>query len=254
MPLYGPAPTEVAVVSPGEAAGLRAAGALLVDARPLRKRLGRGVGAELSLDWRVTCRGRGREGRLPRDRAELAVSLRRAGIAANRSVLLVDAGPEGWGEGARIAWTLAQLGHPSVAWMAGAAPRIRRAAPVPAPDPRVVSASDRHSVATLDVRSPREFAGATPFGEARGGHLPGARSLPFAELWTTSGETLAPKELHRKLDAIGIPERARIRCVCTGGVRSAAATLMLRAAGRAAENDDGGMWLHAADPSVALEQ
>lgn len=253
MALFGPRATEVAVVSPPEAAALREAGAVLVDARPLRQRLGRGVGAGLVLGWRATCRGRGRESRLPEDRAALGAALRTAGVPEDGWVVVVDAGAGGWGEGARVAWVLGQLGHPRAAWLAADARSLGdttpgRLPPEPTPPPR------GKGRCVLDVRSPREFRGATPYGEARGGHLSGACSLPFAALWTPDGAPRAPDELRATLQAIGVDPGARLQCVCTGGVRSAAATLLLRRAGVDAENDAGGMWFHAADQTITLER
>lgn len=240
------------MVSPSEAAALRTAGAVLLDARSLRQRVGRSVGAEVVLGWRATCRGRGRESRLPEDRAALAADLRAAGVPGAGWVLVVDAGAGGWGEGARVAWVLAQLGHPRVAWLAADARSLRATAPG-----RLIRAPGApppgQGEAVLDVRSPREFAGATPYGEARGGHLPGAHSLPFSALWTPAGEPLPAAALHRALAECGVEPGVRLWCVCTGGVRSAAATLLLRSAGVDAENDAGGMWFHAADRAVHLE-
>ncbi len=251
MARVGPRATEVAVVSPGEAAALRGAGAVVVDARHLRQRLGRGVGAGVVLGWGETCRGPRHDSALPDDRDALAARLRARGVPAG-PVLVVDAGAAGWGEGARVAWVLAQLGHPAVAWLAGDARSLRAAAPGPLPSPPVVPvAAAGCDPVVLDLRSPREYAGATPYGEARGGHLPGALSLPYADLWQ-DGRPRSAAALRAQLASLGVPAGAPVRCVCTGGVRSAAGALLLRAAGVAAENDAGGMWAHAADRSVAL--
>lgn len=53
----------------------------------------------------------------------------------------------------------------------------------------------------------------------------------------------------------GIPLDGDLVCVCTGGVRSAAAALMLEAAavGRTIRNHDGGMWAWSADRSRPMQ-
>jgi thiosulfate/3-mercaptopyruvate sulfurtransferase len=80
----------------------------------------------------------------------------------------------------------------------------------------------------VDVREPEEYAGAVLHGEARGGHIPGARSIPWQRLLTEDP---------------GIPVSSRIVVYCTGGVRSGMAWLMLRQRGYAnVSNYDGSWW------------
>ena len=45
-------------------------------------------------------------------------------------------------------------------------------------------------IALLDVREPREYAGETPYGESRGGHVPGAKHLFYKALLESDGKVL----------------------------------------------------------------
>ena len=79
----------------------------------------------------------------------------------------------------------------------------------------------------LDVRDRDEFHGATPYGEQRGGHIPGAVNLPWREL----------------LAGVSLPTTRAVVVTCTGGVRSGMAYLMLRNANVVTvANHDDGMW------------
>jgi thiosulfate/3-mercaptopyruvate sulfurtransferase len=42
-------------------------------------------------------------------------------------------------------------------------------------------------IAILDVREPREYAGETPYGESRGGHVPGAKHFSIRPYWIRTG-------------------------------------------------------------------
>lgn len=247
-----PLPAEATVVSLSEAAALRRAGATLVDARPLHKRLGRGVPGALQIGWRSTSRGWARDSALPDDRAALRAWMVAHGVAWDRPVLTLDNGDGGWGEGARVAWTLAQLGHPAAHWLAARVSLLPKATEGALPSP-AQPIENIGPQTIVDVRSAAEFAGSTPYGEARGGHLPGALSLPFDQLWTPQGTAISAPALRALTAQIGIPHDRPLQCLCTGGVRSAAATLLLRHAGLNAVNDAGGMWARAADPGCALE-
>jgi thiosulfate/3-mercaptopyruvate sulfurtransferase len=80
----------------------------------------------------------------------------------------------------------------------------------------------------LDVREPDEFAGARKYGEARGGHVPGAVNLPWHGLLAAAPD---------------VPRDRPIVVYCTGGVRSSMAWAALTAHGFVSvTNDDGSWW------------
>jgi thiosulfate/3-mercaptopyruvate sulfurtransferase len=104
-------------------------------------------------------------------------------------------------------------------------------------------------VVILDAREPREFAGGTPYGESRAGHLPRAQSLHYRELIAADGRVLQGTELAEKLSALGVAPGARVVTYCSGGVRAAFVTMVLQDAGIDASNYAGSMWEWSAAPA-----
>lgn len=104
----------------------------------------------------------------------------------------------------------------------------------------------------LDVRSRAEFEGATPFGEARGGHIAGARSAAWESLEGPDGWPLDVDRWRATVDAARSGATAPVAVYCTGGVRSGFVTFALRAMGVAAQNFEGSMWAWSADPSLPM--
>lgn len=101
----------------------------------------------------------------------------------------------------------------------------------------------------IDTREPREYGGATPYGEQRGGHIPGAVNIYFKNLLTDEGYLLPEAELHEVLEGYGItPDRQAI-AYCTGGIRSGWLTAVLVNYGYHVENYAGSMWEWSAAPA-----
>ncbi len=250
--------------------------ALVLDARDgwLAFRSAHLPGA-VRIDWKDYRDGWGRTGRLPPDLTSLGGRLSRLGVRDDRPVLVYGDVVAGWGEEGRIAWMLAYLGHPAVhvlsggisAWRAaglpvergsGASPpvgtfRVRLQPALRASRDDVLRASTTGAAQFIDVRSAKEFAGATPYFEARGGHIPGALSLPWQRLFDDAGRALPPERLKAVLQSAGISPGRPLILYCTGGVRSAMAWAALRSAGVAqAQNYDGSFWEWAADRDLAV--
>ncbi|NOY25102.1 MAG: hypothetical protein GXP62_04430 [Oligoflexia bacterium] len=105
-----------------------------------------------------------------------------------------------------------------------------------------------------DTREQREYDGATPYGEHRGGHIPGAAHVWFADLTDPRGMLLPQDQLRAILEAAGITPDHSIIAYCTGGVRSGFAVAVLRSLGYPrATNYDGGMWEWSSDKRHPLE-
>jgi len=251
-------PPIVAVVSAEDAVKKAACGHVVLDARGHRQRGLRFLRGAARVPWTDTRTGGARSGRLA-DPAELARVFSQAGVSWGHPVLVVGAGRAGWGEGARVAWTLAWLDHPSVSWcpLSGEWPRWPRLSTPDSPVdwPGTVRKGLRPPAdwgpgpvcRVLDVREADEFAGARRYGEARGGHVPGAVSLPLPELWAAWSAGALPDRLARA----GVGENDPVVTICTGGVRSAAAALLIADGGHQGEvlHDERGMWAWSADPS-----
>lgn len=85
----------------------------------------------------------------------------------------------------------------------------------------------------LDARAAGRFSGAIPEPRPgmRGGHVPGALSLPFTELLAPDGTMLPAEHLRARFAAVGIDERSRPVTMCGSGVTAAVLTLGLVCAG-----------------------
>jgi len=93
----------------------------------------------------------------------------------------------------------------------------------------------------LDVRSDEEWRGATPYHEARGGHIPGAVHLEWKELLDRRGR-IDPDAARARLLAAGIKRSDRVITYCTSGVRSAEVWVILRTLGYAEVRNYDGSW------------
>lgn len=254
-------------------------GALLLDARAAAQYdVGHLVGAR-RVDWRAfSAPGDSDAGALHPDDARLEAALAALGVRRDAPVRVVGDPIEGWGEDGRIVWTLRTLGHPDVALVdgghaalvaAGGAVTVEMPSPMPSQMPSDafdVIRSDDYAIDTaalqrlvadrqraaviIDAREAREYAGETPYGEQRGGHLPGAVHLWFKDLIGADGRLLPRDRLLARLAERGItPDRPAV-VYCTGGVRSGWFVVVLRALGwREARNYAGSMWQWSAGPA-----
>lgn len=278
-----------------QAEALLSAGATVLDARPRGFFGGHLPGAQ-PVDWLDFRDGPLRTGRLADDLQHIADKLQRLGVDSRRAVLVYGDAQHGFGEEARIAWMLVYLGHPQVhildggyaGWTReqrrtdwGLADRPRPslgfvAAPqraVRAAKPEVqrlvqvaASSSSPRPALILDVRSEREWHGATPYWEARGGRIPGAQHLFWQDLLDAQGYVRPRHELRARLlsavakvtsSAPASPAEASQSLVlyCTGGVRSAFAWAVLQEiwAGPV-QNYDGSFWEWSADRALPVER
>lgn len=241
-------------------------GALLFDTRGRLQRMTRPLRGSVAYAWKDWREGAGRTGLLPFDLAPLRVWLSARGLRTDRPVVVAGDGGRGWGEEARLAWTLELLGPHTVGIIDGGAAALRSATAASSPS-SVVAGPRAHRCrrddlaravqsgeATLwDVRTPDEWAGAQRYGEARGGHLPGATSLPVGELFDARGFLRPRAALEDSLASAGIPLDRPVYAYCTGGIRSALGCAVLTHLGHtAAHNYDGGLWEWSAVPDLPL--
>lgn len=259
------------VVSPSAGRELIAQGALVVDARDadLKKKQGALANAAPVVWQDLSQPDLPTKGLLIDDLAEATRRLRALGLAADRPVVVIADPVKGWGEDGRIAWTLRTYGHKKVVIVDGGLPALlaQGALSVKPPtipgtfqatvDARWLAKKEevrahlwKNDLAILDVREPREYAGKTPYGESRGGHIPGAQGLWYKELLAKDGRLLPRAEIERLLAAKGVRRGAPVVVYCTGGIRSGWVTTVLTDLGYAVRNYAGSGWDWAGAPAA----
>ena len=208
------------------------------------------------------------KGQLLADDAVLTGKLRELGISADRPVLAVADSLQGWGEDGRIVWTLRTLGHSKTylvdggiaALTAAGQPKITpvtasgnftvaRVADYEIKKEELVKELSSPNLVVLDTREQREYDGETPYGESRGGHVPGAKHIFYKDLVGEDGHILPADKLKARLAELGVKEDSQVVSYCTGGIRSGFVTAVLNNAGVKARNYAGSMWEWAAAPA-----
>ncbi|MGF1521716.1 MAG: sulfurtransferase [Leptolyngbyaceae cyanobacterium] len=261
------------IVSATEALELIDQGATLLDARGqglIKQKL---PGA-IAVNWRdFSPRAAAVRGRLLEDDAQLTQRLQALGISQNIPVVVLGDPPRGWGEDGRIVWMLRTLGHQQAVLVdgglralveeAGDTHSLSDTSTAHQPGDFVVRRDPTWSIqrdavrsqigsdnlVIIDTREPREFAGKTPYGEQRGGHIPGAVNLYFKDLWGEDGRLLSRQEVNVKLQALGITPDTEVIVYCTGGIRSGWVAAVLVTWGFSTQNYAGSMWEWSAAPA-----
>jgi thiosulfate/3-mercaptopyruvate sulfurtransferase len=186
--------------------------------------------------------------------ADFARVLARIGV--DRGTIVVAYDDMGGAIAARLWWLLRYFGHGGgrvldgglAAWTAAGGSlttEIPAIAPAPPLDlaPGGAGVVDKHAVdrlrreasaLVLDARARDRFEGRNETIDARPGHIPGARSAPFAENLVAPGGALLPAEaLRARYEALGALSAETVVCYCGSGVTACHDLLALTLAGRA---------------------
>jgi thiosulfate/3-mercaptopyruvate sulfurtransferase len=201
---------------------------------------------------------------------QLAQQIGKLGISKESRVIIYVDPQSGWGEDGRFLWMLQMIGVKCSqildggirAWKARGYPLTKR---VSKPKPVSFEITQFHSnltadttwivghretVKLVDSRKRSEFDGAREFGEARGGHLPGAIHFYFRKVFAADGTLKSDAELGALLEKAGLQRKDSIAVYCTAGIRSAHLTMVLRKLGfHKARNYDESFYHWAADKS-----
>lgn len=255
------------IVSAAEAKYLIEQGAVVLDVRDRNSQNKGSVQGAIAIGWKqFSQKDFPHQGKLLEDDNALTQRLREVGVFTNKAVVVIGDPLRGWGEDGRIVWMLRTLGHQQTVFVDGGyaalskaglptTRRISRTATLPG-DFKIqrlknwqitqaelqASLNATANLVVVDARQPREFAGATPYGEQRGGHIPGAISLHYKELLDSDGKLLPRAKILALLRDRNIPAKAVIVSYCTGGVRSGWLTAVLVDMGFQAQNYAGSMW------------
>lgn len=182
------------------------------------------------------------------DAPELSNVLSSIGVTSDKTVV-VYGNPNAWGEDGRMIWMLQMAGVNGKmlnggwpAWeKAGEVTKdVTEATPsnfnVSELDYTLFASTDWLSenydkLVVIDTRTEKEFNGAKDFGEARGGHIPGSKNLPFKELYNNDATIKSQSDIEAIMSDLGITKEDTIVTYCTAGIRSAHMTLILKMAG-----------------------
>jgi thiosulfate/3-mercaptopyruvate sulfurtransferase len=180
-----------------------------------------------------------------------AAAAGRAGIGPDTHVVAYDS--SGGAAAARLWWLLRYFGHDRVslldggwpAWQAAghptesAPPAIAQATFVAVPHSEMVAdaaAVDKlrrdPRVLVLDARATERYEGRVEPIDPQAGHIPGARSAPFAGNLRPDGTLKSAEELRDRYLALGADAAEQIVCYCGSGVTAAHDVLALHLAGR----------------------
>ncbi len=259
------------VIDAAKARELLAGGAVLLDTRGQDLKDERPVAGAVPVVWQdFTNADLPNKGQLLADDAVLTEKLRALGISTAVPVVAIADSAKGWGEDGRIVWTLRTLGHENTFLVDGGVEALLAEGdlalkPVAVPGDFTVARTDAYEVkkeelvtlidnpdvVILDTREPREYAGETPYGESRGGHIPGARHIFYKDLVGPDGKIVEGDALKARLAELGVGEDTQVVSYCTGGIRSGFVTAVLNDLGVKARNYPGSMWEWSAQDAEA---
>lgn len=205
-----------------------------------------------------------------------AARMKSLGVGAGDCILVYDASAPGLMSGARVWWNFRVFGHTNVAmldgglkkWKAEGRPLTSDPAPsrnakpfVPRFDASLVRSLDQMralvasgSEQVVDARGAGRFAGRDPEPRPglKGGHMPGARSVPFNTLLNADGTLKTPAELRAAFQAAGIDLAKPLVTSCGSGVSAAVLSLALCLIGRPDTGLYDGSWSEWGQESLGL--
>jgi thiosulfate/3-mercaptopyruvate sulfurtransferase len=175
-------------------------------------------------------------------------AMRAAGVSADRSVVVYDAGNSV--AAARAWWLLRYFGHPEVlvldgglsGWLA-AGHAIERGATAAepgdfVPHPGGMPLLDAEAAAEvaragvlIDARAPERFRGEREPIDPVAGHVPGAVNVPATDVVDATGRFLDVDALRARFAAAGVGDGASVGAYCGSGVAASHQVLALSLAG-----------------------
>lgn len=185
------------------------------------------------------------------DTKRLSERLSEKGFAKDKEIVLFAASQDGWGDDGRIAWELIAAGYDKVKMVDGGFQALKDAgletqkggSEPEAVDVTVESIDETHVINTaelkenydtykiIDVRADEEYDGEVLYGEAKGGHLPGAIHIRFTDLFREDGTLKSNADITAMFEEAGISKDDQIVTYCTAGIRSGYMQLILEMCG-----------------------
>ncbi len=189
-------------------------------------------------------------GKIP-EPSELSEKLGKLGITKDKEVILLGETLNGWGDDSTVLWELVAAGYTDVMMVDGGysavkdagVPTQKGASEPEAAEVTIDSIDKTHVMETeelmnnyddykiIDVRTDKEYEGATKYGEAKGGHLPGAIHIRYTDMFREDGTLRSKADIEKMMTDAGISKDDKIVAYCTGGIRSAYMQLVLEMTG-----------------------
>lgn len=182
---------------------------------------------------------------------ELEKKLSEFGLAKEKEIILISTANAGWGEDGRILWELKAAGYTNLKMVDGGFESLKKAGVKVDSDVSAITkvnvkvekidykntintkelTKDKAQYKIIDSREKDEYEGATKFGEAKGGHIPGAVNIPYSSLYNEQGVLKSNAEIEKLFKEKGFDKNDKIVTYCTGGIRSAFMQLILEMSG-----------------------
>ncbi|QRN93461.1 3-mercaptopyruvate sulfurtransferase [Archangium violaceum] len=195
--------------------------------------------------------------------ARFAACVQALGLGDGSRIVVYDA--KGVHSAARVWWTFRVMGHENVVVLDGGLPRwiaegrpIEKGVPVPRErtfTPRFTAELVRDKEQVLgaltsgreqlvDARPANRFTGEAPEPRAglRGGHMPGARSVPSSRVIAPDGTMLPADKLAQVFEAAGVDLDRPIVTTCGSGITASILALALARLGRTRTAVYDGSW------------
>ena len=255
-------------------------GAIVLDARAPEAYAAGHIPGAINAPWQTFCDMAGKPGEADWGTllaaADLAKKLGELGIDGSAPVI-VYGDPTGWGEDGRVVWTLRTAGITDSRMLDGGFPAWTAAGntgvkdevkPTAVTAPALAALDDSLDITTdelkaglgtikvVDTRSAKEYDGATDFGEARGGRIPGAVNMPYPDVFNADGTVKSDAELEAMFAEAGLTDKdADIVFYCTKGIRSGHLSMLARMLGyAAARNYDASYYTWAGNAELEVEK
>lgn len=185
------------------------------------------------------------------DVTRLSERLGALGLAKDKEIILFSDAEEGWGEDGRIAWELIAAGYENVKIVNGGINALKAAGVEMQKGASTLEAvavtidviDETHVINTeelksiydtckvVDVREDKEYEGKKLYGEANGGHLPGAIHIKYTDLFDGDSTLKSKEEITKMFEEAGLSKDDHIVTYCTGGIRSAYMQLVMEMCG-----------------------
>lgn len=219
------------------------------------------------------------------DKESLATKIGALGINNDKKVIIYAAAQNGWGDDGRVMWTLEKAGLKNVRMLDGGMDYWTKQAKVDVERADKYEASKEMNEAVaveftidaieedanidfnelktnyekytiIDTREEDEYTGSQKYGEARGGHLPGAKLVQFSGLFQENGLLKEKIELENYFaNDLKLQKQDQIVTYCTAGIRSAHMQLILEMLGyENVQNYDGSYYEWAGNDKTEVEK